>query len=172
MTSTLKPLGIEKALQSIASHQTAWEKVVASMQKPLGIEKALQSIASHQTAWEKVVASIKKPSAIEQAVHLINKSSDVFLNRPSIVSEMAESIAEFDFRDDFSDEEGDIDELFVEASEQLSSVSDNHAFIELFRKFPPLLQAFIFFVLLHVFLPQINNIKAWGRATISNCFCM
>jgi uncharacterized protein YgiM (DUF1202 family) len=150
---------IEKGLQLTAVHQRTYEKIVASLKKPQGIDRALQSISSHQTTWERVVASLQKPSVIEQAVNFVSKSSGAFLRSSNVLAQMAESVAQTNF-DIAQEAANDIEGSFGEAIEHLLSANDSHMFLGLFNKLSPFLQAFIFFVLLHVFLPQINNIAS------------
>lgn len=157
--SIQKPTGIDKVLQSIATQKVAWDKMLYTMIKPSGIDKAIQEMAVQKAAWDKLVSTMQNAAAIKMTIDSIIKPNSTLLHQANILSEMKESFTKFNFNDE-SIIEDEIDTLLVEASRHFSLAKNSRTFIEVFKKLPPLLQAFIYFIMLNVFLPQINNIAS------------
>jgi hypothetical protein len=129
---------------------------VAAMDRSLAIEKALQSFASQRSVINKAMAAMARPSAIEKALKIFSESSSLFMTDSRYFSAMAESISVIDNEMDLSGDESDFDE----SSQQLCEVKDSKSFTKLFLNLPPLFQVFLFFLFIHIFLPQVNNISS------------
>jgi hypothetical protein len=161
MASMPKQSAIEKAMLSASSHQLLWEKAMASMPKQSAIEKAMLSVSSQQSLWEKTMASMSRQSTIERALQLIKDSRNVFMGEQNYLAAMRKSIADLELQNNFTIEnEEEIEDLFIEATGRLAGANDVNHFIHIFQKLPPHFQLFILFMILHVFVPQINSISA------------
>ena len=161
MASMPKQSAIEQAMLSVSSHQSLWEKAMASMPKQSAIEQAMMLVSSHQSLWEKTMTSMSKQSTIEQALQLIKNSRNVFMGGQKCLSAMEQSLFDLELERDFTIEnEEEIEDLFIEASKQLAGANDSNHFIQIFQKLPPHFQLFIIFMILQVFVPQINSISA------------
>jgi hypothetical protein len=115
------------------------------------------------TAAAKAAGGVRMPEPllVEQALHVVNNSRNIFLENPSCLSAMAESITRLEFEGKFAtDSLYENPEILAEASKVLSTATDSHSFIEKFKDSPPLFQTIIYFVILQIFIPQIVSINA------------
>jgi len=175
MARMSQPSTLDKAIKSFASHQSAIDKALARMSQPSGLDKALKSIASQQSAIDKALATMAKPSAIDQALKTfsnqhsaIEKAMEAFTNSnqmlfatPNNLLAMAETITDEDYHGGiFPEEEIEIKRKFNESSKELSEANDSQSFIRIFKKLPPILKIFLFYIFLSIIIPQVNSISA------------
>ena len=157
MAAMARPSAIDKAIQSFASQQSAIDKAMAAMARPSAIDKALQSFASQQSAIDKAMAAMAGSSSLEHAIKGFASASSVILTEPSYLSEMAQALSAVNFE---SINISSIEEELDNAESAFHSVEDGKNFLSVFSNLPPLIQAILFYFLIHVFLPQVNSISA------------
>ena len=171
MAAIARPSVIDKALLSFSSHQTAMGKAMAAIARPSAINKALLSFSSHKTVMDKSMAAIARPSAIDKALQSITtnqvflehaiigfaKASAVILSKPSYLSEMAEIVSSIDFN---TIDVSSFEECLEKAEDEFSSEESKDNFVNVFSNLHPLIQALLFYFLIHVFMPQVNSISA------------
>ncbi|MCG8432992.1 MAG: SH3 domain-containing protein, partial [Gammaproteobacteria bacterium] len=108
------------------------------------------------SAFSEAMAFISKPSALENTLQMFAESGHILINEPNSISEMARSLSRVDIGTDALE----IDVSLEESNKELSKAKDGKSFINTFRKLPPLIQVILFYVLINVFLPQVNSISA------------
>jgi hypothetical protein len=148
MAAMARPAAIDKALQSFASQQSAIDKAMAGMVRPSAIDKALQSFASQQSAIDKAMAAMAGSSSLEHAIKGFATASSFILTDPSYLSEMAQALSAVDLESiNISSIEGELEN----AESAFRSVEDGKKFLSVFSNLPPLIQAILFYFLIHVF---------------------
>ena len=157
MAALARPPAIEKALQSFASQQFVIDQAMAAMARPSAIEKVLQSFFSQQSAIDQAMAALAGSSGLKNAIKSFATASSVILTDPSYLSEMAQIVSAVDLDSiNIWSIEGDLENT----ESEFSSMESRANFITVFSNLPPLIQAILFFFLIHVLLPQVNSISA------------
>jgi uncharacterized protein YgiM (DUF1202 family) len=157
MAAIARPSAVEKALESFSSHQLAIDSAMAAIARPSAIEKALESFSFHQLAIDSALASIANFSAMENTLASFAAASSMMLRDPSSLSAIFASIEISKFSA-FELESLEVD--LVAATDQFNNAGSLVSLTSVFANLPPLVQAVFFFILLQVFLPQLNSISA------------
>jgi len=160
LAAMAKPSAADIALQYVAAQRLAVDKTLAAMTRPSAIDKALQSLSQQRSAIDEAMSAVAKRvdrSAIESTLTSFAKSSALLLSDQKYLNEIAYSFENIDFN---SFDDSCLEDVIEQTNTQLSQVQDAESLVKTFFSLPPWFQAVLFFLLLHVFLPQINSISA------------
>lgn len=149
---------IDKAMTSFAAQQSAIDKAMATFVRPSTIDKAIASFAMRHSAIEKMIGPFTlQQSSIEKIISSFAKSSSLLVSEPNYLSELANIISTVDIN--ILDASSFEDELEQSCS-QLEEVDGGKSFVNIFKNLPPLVQAIFYYLLINVFLAQVNSISA------------
>ncbi len=149
---------IDNAIGSFATQHSAIDKAMAAFARPSTIDKAIASFKVQQSAIEKVIGSFScQQSAIEKTIRSLAKSSSLLIGEPNYLSELACSISILDLS---TLDTSSFEEELNQSSNQLDEVDDGKSLVNVFRNLPPLVQAILYYLLINVFLSQVNSISA------------
>lgn len=158
MATFARPSAIDKAISTFSTQQSAIDKAMATFVRPSTIDKAIASFAAQHSAIEKMIGSFTlQQSAIEKTISSFAKSSSLLVGEPNYLSELASIISTVDIST--LDTSSFVDE-FEQSCSQLDEVDGGKSFVNVFRNLPPLVQAIFFYLLINVFLAQVNSISA------------
>ena len=158
LASFAKPSAIDEAIASFATQQSAIDKALASFARPSAIDKALASFAMQSSAIEKMIGSFSiQQSVIEKTISSFANSSSLLVGEPSYLSEIASIISTIDISAlDVSSLENELEQ----SCSKLQKVDGGNSFVNVFRNLPPFVQAIFYYILINVFLAQVNSISA------------
>ncbi len=158
LASFARPSAIDKAIASFSTQQSAIDKAMASFIRPSTIDKALASFAMQSSAIEKMIGSFSiQQSVIEKTISSFANSSSLLVGEPSYLSELASIISTIDISAlDVSSLENELEK----SCSQLEKVDGGNSFVNVFRNLPPFVQAIFYYILINVFLAQVNSISA------------
>ena len=169
----------QKALEAM-SVGSATQKALASMSISSAAQRALESM-SVGSATQKALASMSISSAAQRALESVSLSSAAYhamtslsqnesfyesisnLTKPEYLSVTISVINQHSAYAHSTDGLNEVDFESKEVHENIakvSSCSDPKSFSEYFTRLPLTIQMVIFYILIHVLLPQINSISA------------
>ncbi|WP_273020915.1 SH3 domain-containing protein [Rheinheimera sp.] len=157
IAAVARPAALGRALESFSSQQRVIDSVMAAVARPAAIGRVLESFSSQQRAIDNALAVMATLPTIENTIASFAKASSIMLINPSSLSAIFDSIE----RSKFSP--FDVDNLetnLTTAVDEFNNASSPASLAAVFGNLPPFVQAFFIFILLHVFLPQVNSISA------------
>lgn len=121
---------------------------MAAMARPSAIDKVLESFASQHSAIDKAIAAMADTSSLEHAIKSFATASSVILTVPRYLSEMAQVVSAVDLGSiNLSNIEGELENT----ESEFSSVENGTNLLSVFSNLPPLIQAILFYFLIHIF---------------------
>ncbi|MFT5103871.1 MAG: hypothetical protein ACI86C_001531 [Candidatus Latescibacterota bacterium] len=158
MATFARPSATDKAIASISTQQSAIDKAMATFVRPSTIDKAIASFAMQHSTIEKMIGSFTlQQSVIEKTVSSFAKSSSLLVGEPNYLSELARIVSAVDMSTlDASSFEYELEQ----SCSQLDEVDGGKSLINVFSNLPPLVQAIFYYLLINVFLAQVNSISA------------
>lgn len=135
---------IDDAMKSFASQEELYKRALGSLDIQSSIASALSGIGNYQ-------------AEAEAALKRILESSSFLFENPDYLRDIAASVA--DLKLDEADSQ-DVEEELGQAVHGLDDVRSAKSFADWFKALPPYVQAFLWFFLLQVIVPQINSISA------------
>jgi hypothetical protein len=148
----LRPSVIDIALKVFDSPKTAMDRAREAMLMPSLMDITLKSLASQQSVMDKAREVMLNPLILESVVTKFAVASSLLLEEPEYLLELTPSTSNFDA--------SNLEKELSQSSEQFEKVSDVKSFIEVFNSLPSIVQAILLFLIMNVFLPQINSISA------------
>ena len=158
LASFARPSAIDKAIASFSTQQSAIDKAMASFIRPSTIDKALASFAIQSSVIEKMIGSFTiQQSAIEKTIRSFANSSSLLVCEPSYLSELASIISTIDIG---ALDASSLEDELEQSCSQLEKVDGGKSLVNVFRNLPPFVQAIFYYILINIFLAQVNSISA------------
>jgi len=130
---------------------------MARFARPSVLESVCEMFDTNSSSIAEAIASVSASKNLETALSSFGMASVAMMQEPDAFSSLPDAIS----RIDLSHEQiGDLDGQLVETSEKFKEVNDHKQFINVFAELHPFIQAILFYFLIHVLLPQINNISS------------
>lgn len=153
-----RPSAIDKVKASFSTQQSAIDKAMASFIRPSTIDKAIASFAMQSSAIEKMIGSFSiQQSIIEKTISSFANSSSLLVAEPNYLSELSGIISTIDIS---ALDASSVEDKLEQSCSQLEKVDNGKSFVNVFRNLPPFVQAIFYYILINVFLAQVNSISA------------
>ncbi|WP_462175559.1 SH3 domain-containing protein [Pseudoalteromonas gelatinilytica] len=157
MAAITRPSGLKNAMRAFASQQALISNSMTAIERPSALENAIQAFASQQALISNTIAAIERPSALDNAIQSFATASSAFLSDSSYLSEMAKVVSSVDME---SVNASSIEQELENTESKFNLVENSKSFLRTFKSLPPWVQSILFFCLLEIILPQLNNISS------------
>ena len=161
MESMRHTTAMQPALDSMKLNDSV-QSMIRTMDYAKTVQKAISSL-NYNDSFHQMMESMKHANTL----NILSKSIDVsnymqsvgaYMARPIILEQIVESTRSWKGFD--PDHFEMTQDAFSQLVTPLSKAEDDKTFVSSFLKIPPVMQAVIFFIFLHIFLPQVNNITS------------